>query len=329
MDVSLGKTLSLRGLELFVAIAARGSLRDAAQQLDLSPPAASQQLRNLETALGQDLLVHNRRPLELTRAGRAYLPHAIAALDQLRQGAVALSLNDLTRLRRLRLGIIDDFDTEVTPRLTVGLAGVLTQCDLSLLTAPSHTILSGISAGDLDLGIAAAPRDLPEGLLEVPLLRDPFVLVTPRGHLPHNPQSIEELGRLPFLRYERSQLIARQIATHLARLKCAPEGRVELDSNQAIFGLIASGAGWAISTALGSLRARRYQGQVDIYPLPFAAFSRRVSLFRPLDWQDEVGDIIARSLRGLLQVQVVTPGLALMPWLAEDLEILDLPTPAH
>ncbi len=318
----IGKSISLRGLEVFEAVARTGSMQDSAQSLGLSAPAASQQLRNLETALGQPLIDHSRRPLMLTRAGRAYLAHVRAALGQLQQGGVTLSMIDLTQLRGLRLGIIDDFDSEVTPRLTVGLAEVLTQCDLSLITAHSHAILADLGNGSLDLGISARPFDVPEGLRETPLLRDPFVLAVPRGLLASPPGGLDDLGALPFLRYERGQLIARQIATHLARLKLAPEGRIELASNQAMFGLIASGAGWAVTTPLGFFRARRFQGQVDLFPLPFAGFARTISLFQPADAPDEMAGVIANTMRDILRRLVIVPGLAALPWLQDGLVIL-------
>lgn len=318
----LGKTVSLRALEVFEEIARTGSLQIAAANLGLSAPAASQQIKKLESALGQTLVDHSHRPLALTRAGRAYLVHVHQAMAQLRHGSTALMLLDVTNLRRLRLGIIDDFDTEVTPKLTVRLAGALTQCDFSLQTAPSHTILERVSMRALDIGIAARPLEHPVGLSETPLLRDPFVLVAPRGYLDGPPRTLDALKNLQFLRYDTSQMMGRQIATHLTRLKVQPQGRIELDSNQAVFGLIASGAGWTISTPLGFLRARRFHGEVDIYPLPFAGFSRIISLFQPDGWSDEITGVIASTIRGLLQVDAVVPGLEALPWLANSLEIL-------
>ncbi|MCU9850153.1 LysR family transcriptional regulator [Defluviimonas sp. WL0024] len=322
MTESISKVITLRGLEVFDELARTGSLQETARKLGLSPPAASQQLRNLEAALGVDLVDHARRPLEPTRAGRAYLSHARAALAHLRQGAAELSLMDLRRLRSLRLGIIDDFDGEVTPKLAVALAAMLTPCDLSLRTALSHTILADVAERRIDLGVAARAHDLPEGVVETPLLRDPFVLAVPHGRLPGPPDSIAALGSLPFLRYEKSQIIGRQIATHLARLKLAPQGRIELDSNQALFGLVANGAGWAITTPLGYLRARRFHGQVDLYPLPFAGFSRVISLFHKSDWTDEVSGVIGGTLRGILRRQVVEPGVSALPWLEGGLALL-------
>jgi len=297
-------------------------MQTAARNIGLSAPAASQQLRNLETALGQDLVDHGRRPLELSRSGRAYLEHVRAALLHLRQGAAELALIDLRSIRSLRFGIIDDFDGEVTPRLAVALANVLTPAELTLMTTPSLRILEDVAARHVDLGIAARPLEMPEGVNETPVLRDPFVLAVPRGYLAGAPTSIEVLRSLPFLRYERNQLLGRQIAAHLARLRLAPEGRIEMDSNQAIFSLIASGAGWAISTPVGFLRARRFHDQVDIFQLPFAGFARTISLFRRQEWMPEVADIIAESLRGILRAQVVAPGRAAIPWVGEGLAII-------
>jgi DNA-binding transcriptional LysR family regulator len=322
MAGAISNVITLRGLEVFDELARSGSLQDTARKLGLSPPAASQQLKNLETALGISLIEHSRRPLEPTRAGRAYLSHVHAALAHLRQGATELSLMDLQRLRSLRLGIIDDFDGEVTPRLAVKLAGMLGPCELSLLTAPSHVILDDIVQHRIDLGIAGRPHDLPEGVTETPLLRDPFVLALPHGYLPGPPKSIAALGDLPLLRYDKTQIMGRQVATHLARLKLAPPGRIVLDSNQALFGLVASGAGWAISTPLGYLRARRFHGQVDLFPLPFAGFSRIISLFHLSDWTDEISETIGGSLREILRAQVIDPGLAAMPWTEGSLALL-------
>lgn len=318
----IGNAVTLRGLELFEELSRVGSMRTAAQNLGMSAPAASQQLKNLETAVGRTLVEHNRRPLELNRDGRAYLAHVRAALMHLRQGAAELSLTNLRSVRSLRLGIIDDFDSEVTPRLAVALASVLTPAELTLMTNPSLRILEDVAARHIDLGIAVRPLQLPDGVSEVPLLRDPFVLVSPRGYLARAPAGIENLANLPFLRYEKSQLLGRQIAAHLSRLRLAPEGRIELDSNQAIFGLIASGSGWAISTPVGFLRARRFQDQVDLFPLPFVGFARTISLFSRQEWMPEVGSIIAASLRSILRAQVVDPGHLMIPWIADGLTIL-------
>ena len=80
----LTKGVTLRGLEVFEALARTGSVAQAAETTGLSQPAVSQQLRNLETALGIDLVDHGKRPMRLTPAGRSFLSRTESALGELR-----------------------------------------------------------------------------------------------------------------------------------------------------------------------------------------------------------------------------------------------------
>ena len=164
--------------------------------------------------------------------------------------------------------------------------------------------------------------ELPVGVVEIPLLHDPFVLAVPRGYLSVAPDSLDAMGKLPFLRYEKSLALNRQIATHLARFRLAPESKLELDSNQAIFGLIANGNGWAISTMVGYLRARRFHDRVDIHRLPFAAFSRTISLHYNSEWIPLIANVIAENLRSILQTTIVEPGHNRAPWVDEALTVV-------
>ncbi len=122
MATKISDTVNLRALEVLDELARTGSMQEAASRLNMSAPAASQQLKQLETELGHDLVVHNRRPMELTRSGHAYLVHVRAALQHLRQGASELLLDELGTIHSLRIGIIDDFDGEVSPQLAVKMA---------------------------------------------------------------------------------------------------------------------------------------------------------------------------------------------------------------
>lgn len=322
MPKMISEGISLRALEVFDELGRTRSMRETAANLGISPSAASQQLKNLEQTLGHPLVDHARRPLTLSRAGTAYLVPVRAALALLRQGASELSLNDLGSVRALRIGVIDDFDSEVTPRLSVALARMLEAAELTLVTSPSLAILDDLLSREVDLGIAAGPLELPEGIVEIPLLRDPFVLATPRGYLPGPPEHLDALGELPLLRYERRLLQSRQIDTQLARLRLAPTGQIQLDSNQAIFALVANGSGWAISTPVGFFRARRFHEQVDLHRLPFAGFSRTISLLHRPEWVPEIALGIAEHLRGILRTHLLAPAREAMPWIGNELSVL-------
>ncbi|WP_025100511.1 LysR family transcriptional regulator [Burkholderia sp. A1] len=83
----MGQKNFLDGVPVFVAVAEAGSFSEAARQLGISPSAASQAIRNLETRLGTPLLRRSTRSLSLTDEGARYFQAAAPALSQLRRAA--------------------------------------------------------------------------------------------------------------------------------------------------------------------------------------------------------------------------------------------------
>ncbi len=153
----LMKGISLKGLEVFETLAQTGSVAETAERTGLSPPAVSQQIRNLETALGIALVDHGTRPMRLTPAGRSYLLRIEQGLAQLRLAQSELTVMDLSHLSTLSLGMIDDFDNDLTPRLVTLLADSLTRCRFTLISAPSHEITASLRDRRLHMGVAASP----------------------------------------------------------------------------------------------------------------------------------------------------------------------------
>jgi LysR family glycine cleavage system transcriptional activator len=81
---------SLNWLRVFAAAAGTGSFARAGKLLNISPPAVSQQIRALEAHLAQPLFERHARSVELTEAGRAFLPVVANALS-----SVEATANDL------------------------------------------------------------------------------------------------------------------------------------------------------------------------------------------------------------------------------------------
>ncbi|GFE50494.1 LysR family transcriptional regulator [Roseobacter cerasinus] len=315
------KGITLRGLEVFEALAATGSVAKAAARTGLSQPAVSQQLRNLETALNTELVDHTRRPMHLTPAGTLFLHRAEVALAELRLAQSEITVMDLAHLRALSLGIIDDFDDSVTPRLATILAESLTGCQFKMITASSNDLTAAISEKRLHLTISASTGRVLEGVVEHPLARDPFMLVVPKGtKLAEN--TLPQPGTLPLLRYDPDQLIRRQIDAHMAADLSAYPERFDIGSHLALMAMVARGIGWTITTPLGFMRAHRFHDQLDAFPLPGPPFSRQISLFASEDWADDVPLNIAQTMRRLIKTHMIAPALADLPFLSGHLEIL-------
>jgi DNA-binding transcriptional LysR family regulator len=307
--------VTLWGIEVFVAAAEEGSISAAARRLGVSPSAVSQQLSGLEAALGAVLLDRSGRPAQVTPAGAMFRRHAQVILNAASEARAELAMADLSGLTTLRLGVIEDFDSDVTPRLLSTLAKDLKGCRFLLETGASHRLMDQLEARALDIVIAADSADqTPEDWREVhPILSEPFVAVTPPG------ARIEDL---PLILYTARHLMGRQIAAHLARHRLKPAHRFELDSYAAILAMVAGGEGWTILTPLALHQTRAFRAQVEVRPLPFPALSRTLSLSARAGILHGIPAQIAQHLKPLIAEVVIAPALSAAPWLTPALRVL-------
>ena len=308
--------VTLWGIEIFLAVAEEGAISAAARRLGVSPSAISQQLTGLETALAAVLLDRSVRPMGLTPAGLMFRRHAQTILNAEAEARADLAVADLSGLTTLRLGMIEDFDAEVTPRLLSGLAAELKGCRFLLETGASHRLLDQLEARALDVVVAAdlGSEVAEDGWREVhPVLAEPFLAVTPLGRGQEG---------LPLIQYTARHLMGRQISAHLARLNLRLAHRFELDSYRAILAMVAAGEGWTILTPLALHHAASLKAAVQVQPLPFAPLERTLSLSARAGVLRDMPAQIAGRLRGLMQGQVVAPALAEWPWLAGSLRVV-------
>jgi len=315
--------MTLWGIEIFLAAVQEGSVSAAAKRLEASLSSVSQQITNLETAVGARLIDRAARPLALTPAGVLFRRRAQVILNEALQARSELALNDLSQLSRFRLGMIEDFDADVTPRLLSEMAEELKTCHFVLETGASYRLAEMLENRSLDM-IVAADLDLSTDWMEVhPLMDDPYLVVAPKNAVPPGADVLEHLLRLPFIRYSGRQMMGRQIEAHLHRLGLSIAHRFELDSYHAIMAMVASGSGWTITTPLGYSRAQRFRDEVAVMPLPFDPLSRRIALFARKEAMDRMPADIAGRLRPLIDRLIVRPGLASMPWLKDGLQVLN------
>jgi DNA-binding transcriptional LysR family regulator len=180
MTASSGR-ITLWGVEVFVATAEEASISAAARRLGASAATVSQQLTNLEGAIGTTLLNRGERPVRLTPAGEMFLRRANTILNEADQARAELAMADLSRLTRFRLGMIEDFDADVTPRLLQGMAETLKNCQFLLETGASHRLYDLLDARALDVIVATDTGAALEGMEVHPLLTEPFIAAAPRG----------------------------------------------------------------------------------------------------------------------------------------------------
>jgi DNA-binding transcriptional LysR family regulator len=319
--VETPKRITFWGIEVFVAAAQEQSISAAARRLGASPSSISQQLSNLETAVGAVLLNRHERPVTLTPAGEAFRRRAQTILNEAAQARAELASIDHKVLTRLRLGMIEDFDSGVTPLLLGQLAQDMPATQFLLETGASHRLFDQLESRALDVVVATDMGVGADWMQVFPLMEEPFVAVAPKGVIAAA-DADEALPRMPLIQYTSRHHMGRVIADHLVRQNLRPANRFELDSYHAIMAMVAAGAGWTILTPLGVSHAKRFRDKVDVFPLPFAPLSRTISQFARRDILGEMPGEIAERLRQLLRERIVAPHIRRTPWLKGVLRVV-------
>ena len=166
--------VTLRQLRYFKAVVEHGSFSRAAENVHVSQPALSLQIRELEDALGSTLLERENRGVILGPLGRDVHAQVLRVLDE------ALLLETMGKRFdagpfRVAVGIV----STLTPYLLAGLLERLQssspRVELDVLEAPGQDLVANLLAGRLDAAILSLPLGLLE-LAERELFEDRFVL---------------------------------------------------------------------------------------------------------------------------------------------------------
>ena len=190
--------ITLWALEVFLAAAEDRSISAAARRLGASVSGVSQQLTALEAAVGAELMDRSARPMTLTPAGEMFRKRAQAILNEATQARAELA-GDLAGLTNFRLGMVEDFDSDVTPRLLAGMAEELKTCQFLLETGASHRLFDQLDSRALDVVVAADMGAVAEWMEVHPLLREPFVVAAPKGVVDTGGDVLTQLRALPLI----------------------------------------------------------------------------------------------------------------------------------
>ncbi|HET9218302.1 MAG TPA: LysR substrate-binding domain-containing protein [Terriglobia bacterium] len=197
--------MELRHLKYFVAVAEELNFTRAAARLHTSQPSLSQQIRQLEAALGIALLERSRQHVALTSAGRIYLREAKDILARIEHaGRLAKQAAD-GRAGDLSIGTFPAADVRILPALRPFVAARLPHLRLVLHSKYAIEPVAGLLAGSLDVAFLRGPIESEE-LDMRELLLEKIVVMLPAHHplVRRKSVPVELLDDLPCITLDRS-----------------------------------------------------------------------------------------------------------------------------
>lgn len=231
-------SIELRHLRYLLAVGERGNFTRAAEDLHLSQPTLSHQIRQFERLVGLPLLDRTGRTVRLTDTGQVYAQHARRMLAEL--AAAERAAHDVTDLSRghLRMATTPTFTTYLTGPLIAEMHNRHPGLSFELTETTQDSIESQLLADELDLGIAFATPRLP-GIDATALYTETLNLVAAAGA----PATDQAIPARDLTKYEIALLTTdfatrNHIDAYLLRHRARPRIAVEVNSIQAVIQII-------------------------------------------------------------------------------------------
>lgn len=173
--------MDLRLLVTYRTVVDRASFSAAAEDLEVSQPAVSAQIRSLEERLGQRLLDRGGRRVRPTEAGEVLYRYAQRIIQVEAEMERALAEVGDRVAGRLLLGSSTGPGEILLPGLCGAFAGTHPDVRVSLAVHDSQTVCQRVVDDEIELGFVGAARPL-RGLEAEPFVRDELVVITPPDH---------------------------------------------------------------------------------------------------------------------------------------------------
>lgn len=236
--------MTLEQLRIFIAVAEREHLTQAAEALNLTPSAVSSAIRVVEERYGIALFHRTGRRIELTQTGEAFLPEAKATLA--RAASADLFLTEIGGLKRgtLTLAASQTVAGSWLPPRLMRFKAAYPAIDVRLEASNTEHVAEAVLDGQAELGFVEGTVDHP-ALTERIVARDRVMIVAPPGHpLAGQPADAKTLASARWVLREpgsgtRSALTA-TLAAHGVK-EDALDVMLSLPSNEAVRSAVLTG----------------------------------------------------------------------------------------
>lgn len=270
--------VELRHLRYFIAVAESGSFRLASERINITQPAITRQIHDLESVLGATLLKRTVRGVELTPVGEVYLREARKALAAVYAASTAVKRFVNGEAGRLRLGVNDNASWEgPVPDALRSLQRDYPDLAIQVSSLNTPQQYEALLAGALDGGFVYTFGDTPAGIRTIMLAQHEVVLAVPNDWALAKRRSVSpsELHDVPIVAFPR----AVYPAYYDTLIAACREGGLTLRVTQeeqtesAILSLVSAGIGAALVNS-----ANRSRAPVRVTFVPVKPFAVRLPL---------------------------------------------------
>lgn len=296
----MDRRIKFRHLDAFSAIARAGSLKRAAEQLNLTQPAISKTLRELEGIAGARLMERSRAGVRLTPAGDVFLQFAEQSTTALRHGLRAVRGGG-EMSGRLRIGALPSVAGTLVPRAVMGFAARAPDTLVEVQEGQHHDLTAQLRCGALDLVVGRLGRpDSMVGLTFRQLYTEPVIVVTAPGSAALGITSLDDITKFRVLYPPRQSAIRPLVArAMIAAGQPLFETRIETTSAPVARAVLAADPASVWFISLGVVQRDLEAGTLVALDVPLAQTAGAVGV---MSRADDIATSAARAFIAVLTV---------------------------
>jgi DNA-binding transcriptional LysR family regulator len=269
--------VSMRQLRVFGTVARHLSFARAAEELHLSPPAVSMQVRDLEAALGMPLFDRSGRRIALTTGGEYFLLHARRVLASLKDAEDVVARLKGVQAGRIAVGMVSTAKYFL-PRLLAGFLREHPGVELGLAEGNKQALVELLRRNEVDLVVMGTPpREL--DTRSEPFAAHPLGVVAAPDHpyaaLPEVPSAL--LARERFVVREPGSGTRTAMDRYFQSQRIEPPFAMEMGSNETIKQAVMAGMGVAF-LSLHTTALEVSTGRLSVLEVPGLPLVRRWQL---------------------------------------------------
>ena len=277
----------LRSMEVFSAVVETRHITQAAKLLGMTQSAASQHIHSLEQALGAELIDRSVRPIRITLAGIALHQRSSRIFTEIEESITEVRRLDGNITPVLRIALLPSIATSLTPDLIRLSRERFSIQEVSVQAEFSNAQQQLLNRRAVDLLITSDAYYDTDSLERHTILTESFLLILPPGY--NQPTQLNKVTKqLPFVRFSSNTPVGQHINAHLRRVNIELSREIEVDRTTMLMATVESGQGFAILSPSLLLDGIVEGMNLSVYPLPFAALKRRLTL---ISRKNELGDL--------------------------------------
>lgn len=273
----MGYQFTLRQLEYFLEVSRTLHFRQAAENMHVSQPGLSRQVRQLESVLDVKLLDRDQYHVSLTAAGKFLFSELESLVGSLDQIIAETKLIESGKKGVIRMGYVGSAMHSIIPELLHKFANEYPEIRFNLTESDNKDQIQRLLDRQMDIGFVRLST-VPFGIELSPVHRETFSLVIPDDHQPDEvlKEGLSSCAETPFILFEKgySPTYFERVMSIFEDAGFVPQVSHESVHATTIFKLVEMGFGYSI---VPSSMSRGYEAKVRFVELEF--IPQRTTLF--------------------------------------------------